>query len=185
MTFEPETPLDLIDHPELIKMVRTVTENAKYQVDMSLVDEMQGYVSVAKKAREKAHAMRLPDRYQTEADLHELAKFFKEVQANRDRVIEIKIGFLPLRRSLKRIMEEAVALLYQYPVVAKVSPAPARDAIRDKILGPLRDVSSKVEMMIEIASEVDRHLGNAHFSLKELKAIGIIYIEGARAQRGV
>lgn len=180
-----ETPEDLLSHPKLVAAFKKIEESPKFLVDMSLMDEVRRYVSVAKEAGEKADRLRLPRRYKTEDDLHKLSAFLEETQANRDRVIEIKLQFLPLQRSLDRMWEKFVGLLYQYDCIRKLAPAPARDATINYVLDPLRDRISKVEMIISAAAEVDRNLGNAYFTLKELKAIGIVYIEAKRAQKGV
>lgn len=187
MTTEEEypEPISLRQHPDLVRGFKRLEESKKFLVDMSLMDEITGYVSVAKERGEKATKMRLPSRYKTEDDLHDLAAFIKETQANRDRVIEIKLGFLPLQRMLNQLWEEFLGLIYSYPCISKCTPAPARDAAINRVLAPLRDRMSMVDMIIAAASECDRNLGNAYFTIKELKAIGMIYIEAKRAQRGV
>ena len=176
---------DFLENPELQRAFKTIEESKKFKVDMSLMDELRSYVSVAKVACENADRMRLPNRYKTEEDLHKLCAFIAEVQAKRDRVIEIKVEFIPLQRALRRIWEEAIGLFYSYEHLAKLSPAPRRDAAINKILGPIREAMSKVDMIIDTATDIDRHLGNAYFTLKELKAIGTVYIEASQRQRGV
>ncbi len=184
-TEEYPDPISLREHPDLVRGFKKLDESPKFKIDMSLMDEITSYVSVAKESGEKATKMRLPSRYKTEDDLHKLTEFIKETQANRDRVIEIKLGFLPLQRTLNRLWEDFLGLVYSYPCIAKRSPAPARDAAINHVLAPLRERMSKVDMIIAAASECDRNLGNAYFTIKELKTIGIVYIEAKRAQRGV
>jgi hypothetical protein len=183
MTYD--TPEDLLAHPKLVAGFKKIEATAKFAVDMSLMDEIKGYVSIAKAAREKADKLRLPTRYKTEEDLHRLAAFLVQTQANRDRVIEIKLQFLPLQRSLDRMWEKFVGLIYQHDCIRKLAPQPARDATINYVLDPLRERISKVAMIIAAAAEADRNLGNAYFTLKELKTIGIVYIEAKRAQKGV
>lgn len=178
-------PIDLREHPEIKGALDKLAKSPKFQVDMSLMDEIEGLVSVAKESRAGAEALRLPKRYKTSEDLHKLSAFFAETQANRDRVIEIKHSFLELQRSLKILHKKFLGVIYQYKAISKLSPAPAREATIDYILEPLLDRMSKVDMIMNAASEADRNLGNTHFTLKELRAIGVIFIEGERAQRGV
>lgn len=184
MTDSYNLPEDLMRHPQLLAGFKKIAESPKFKVDLSLMDEIRRYVSIAKEASEQADKIRLPDRYETSADIHRLAAFIRRVQANRDRVIEIKIEFMPLRRSLNRLYEKFVGLLYQYDCIRKLAPAPARDATINWVLDPLRERMSLVEMIMDAASECDRNLGNAYFTLKELKAIGEIYIEEKNKTRG-
>lgn len=180
-----DTPEELLAHPQLVAAFKKIEASPKFRVDMSLMDEITRYVSIAKEAGEKADKLRLPGRYKTEADLHRLAAFLEQTQANRDRVIEIKLQFLPLQRSLNRMWEKFIGLLYQYDCIRKLAPAPARDATINYVLDSLRERISRVELIISAAAEADRNLGNAYFTLKELKTIGIVYIEAKRAQKGV
>ena len=181
----PIDPLTLRDHVQIKAIFTALEEKAKFKVDMSLMDEMVNAVCIAKELRAKAHEMRLPSRYKTEDDLHELAAFFREAQSKRDRVIEIKLDHMPLRKTLSRFLDAAMAILYQHDFITKMSPAPKRDVTMKHILKPLYDRIVDVDLIIESASEADRHIGNAHFTIKELKAIGMIFIEGTRNQRGV
>ena len=176
---------DLLAIPEVKSIFEALENKPKLKVDLSLMDEVIEAVSVAKKFREKAESMRLPKRYKTEDDLHALAEFLTESQAKRDRVIEIKLEHMPLKRTLDKLWERALGTLYEVDEIAKMSPAPRRDATLNNLLAPLRDRISKVALIIEAASEADRHLGNVYFTLKELKAIATTYIEGQRAQKGV
>ena len=179
------TPIgEIPSHPKVAAFIKRM-EEPLFQIDMSLMDEIQGYVSIAKETREKADKMRLPDRYKTKDDLHALCAFIARVQAFRDRVIEIKLGLMPLQRSVHRIHKKTSNQLYHFTSIAKASPAPMRDAVISQILSPIEDTMSKIDMMIEACCEVDRHLGNAWFSLKELRAIGSIYIESKGPQEGV
>ena len=179
-----EDALELRTHVEIAAIFKAL-EQPKLKVDMSLMDEMVSAVSVAKDMRAHADSMRLPSKYKTEEDLHKLAAFFAEAQSKRDRVVEVKLDHMPLKRSLGRFWDRAVATLYQYESFYKITPAPRRDSYLDMILEPLKDRISEVDMILEAASEADRHLGNVHFTLKELKAIGVTFIEGKRAQKGV
>jgi hypothetical protein len=178
-------PLELRNHKEIHSIFNALEERAKFKIDMSLMDEMVQAVSVAKEMRAAADQMRLPSRYKTSDDLHELAKFFREAQAKRDRVIEVKLDHMPLRRSLETFWDRSLGVIYRYDSVAKMSPAPRREATINYVLQPLKERIRDVDLIIEAASEADRHLGNVHFTLKELKAIGTIYIEGERNQKGV
>jgi len=178
-------PMKLREHATIAAIFAALEDKAKFRVDQSLIDEIVAAVSVAKEFRDKADKLRLPKRYQTEDDLHKLAAFLAEAQAKRDRVIEIKVEHMPLRVSLTKLWDRALGTMYQYDSIAKMTPAPKRDAMINFILEPLRERMAAVDMIIEAAAEADRNLGNAYFTLKELKAIGTIYLEAKRAQRGV
>jgi len=128
--------------------------------------------------------MRLPKRYKTVEDLHLLGGFIAEAQACRDRAIEIKIGHMPHRRALMLLWEKCVGFLYKFEEIRKCAPAPARDAAINYVLAPLRERIEMVNNIIEAAGEADRNLGNTYFTLKELKSIGIAYIEAQNIEKG-
>jgi hypothetical protein len=179
------TPVsEIAGHPKVVAFLEKMRDKV-FEVDLSIMDEIQSYVSIAKESRETADKMKLPNQYKTKEDLHRICGFVAKVQACRDRVIEIKIGMLPLQRSIHRIHKRASAQLYHFAGIMKASPASARDAFISGILSPIEDTMSKVDMIVDACNEVDRHLGNAWFSLKELRAIGTIYLEAKGHQEGV
>ena len=163
---------DLAKHKKILAIFTALEERPTLKVDMSLMDEIVEAVSVAKEFRAKADAIRLPKRYKTEDDLHELAAFLAETQAKRDRCVEVKVEHMPLQNTLSKFWRNALGILFQYDLIANLSPAPKRDAMLDYVLAPLKDRIEQVEMIIKAASEADRNLGNAYFTIKELKAIG-------------
>ena len=75
---EFDNPLELAKHKTIHKIFEAVEKNAKLKVDMSLIDEVVEAVSVAKEFRAKASEMRLPKRFKTEDDLHQLVEFLGE-----------------------------------------------------------------------------------------------------------
>lgn len=180
-----KTPESLREHHDIATVFKTLKDSAKFQADTTLMDEVVSAVSIAKGFRETADNMRLPKRYKTEEDLHDLAIFFVEAQAKRDRVIEIKLDFLPLRASLARLWDRCHSVVYQYEVIYKITPAPRREAMIKYVLEPLRERMAEVDMIIEAATEAASHLKDAYFTLRELKGIGTTYIEGQREQKGI
>jgi len=179
------TPLhEIVNHPKVQAFLSRMKDDM-FNVDMSLMDEIKSYVSIAKETREKADKIKLPDRYKTKDDLHALCAFIARVQAYRDRVVEIKLDLMPIQRSIHRIYKKASDQLYHFTGIAKASPAPVREAAIGHILAPIEDHKSKIDMLVDSCNEVDRNLGNAWFSLKELRAIGAIYIEAKDVQEGI
>lgn len=180
-----DDPYELKEHKEIQAIFSAIEDRPKFKVDMSLMDEMVQAVSIAKHLRQSAENIRLPSRYKTSDDLHKLVQFIREVQANRDRVIEVKLDHMPLRKTLDSFWERCLGILYKYESISKMSPAPKRDAVINFILQPLKDRIRDVDLIIGAATEADTHLNNAHFSIKALKDIGEIYIEGEKGQKGV
>jgi hypothetical protein len=175
---------DLRDNPRLKAAFALLATNDKFMVDPSVIQEVVFLSSVARSRKEQADRMRLPKRYKTTDDLHELTSFIVEVQGNRDRVMEIKIGHLGQRRALQLLWEKCVGFLYRFEEIRKCSPAEARAAMINYVLHPLRERITQVNDIIEAASEADRNLGNAYFSLRELKSIGMAFIEAKAKETG-
>lgn len=185
MTTTPEwAPADLRNHEKLQKAFHRLETEPKFQFDLSVIDEIEHLVSITKHYKESVDKMRVPSRYQTAEDLSKLTEFIARAQAHRDRAVEIKIGHLPQRRALKMLYEKCIGFLYRFEEIRKCSPAPSRDAAINYVLYPIRDMMSQVDMIIEAASEADRNLGNVYFSLKELKSIGMAYIEAQQKEKG-
>lgn len=155
-----------------------IEEDERLRVDLSLLDELKSYMEYSKSLRDISAA-----RYKTREDLHRLATPYEEVQFMRGRVLRIKTGHLPVQRVLKRIWSTCTTALYEVPEVAKVSPAPRRDALFTTILMPLRERMDDCELVIETATEVEKLLANAHFTLKELRNINEAFLEELRRDR--
>jgi len=172
-------------HPKVAPLLEKIKSDPKFKIDISLMDEIRGYVSIAKHSNETADKIRIPSRYKTGEDVEKLGVFIARTQAYRDRVIEIKLGILPLQRAIHRIHKKAHDQLMFFDSIRNTSPAPARDAFIDSILYPITRVLCDIDTMMDALNEADRHLGNAFFSIKELRTIGAIFIESQKAVKGV
>jgi len=172
-------------HPKVAPLLEKIASDPRYKIDISLMDEIRGYVSIAKHANETADKIRLPSQYKTGDDVEKLGLFIARTQAYRDRVVEIKLGILPTHRAIHRIHKKARDQLMFFESIRKTSPAPARDAFIDAILYPITKVEDEIDLLMDALNEADRHLGNAFFSIKELRTIGAIFLESQKAVKGV
>jgi hypothetical protein len=164
--------------PVIMQALDRLETDERLKVDTSLLAELQSYTEYSKSLRDISAA-----RYKTREDLHRLAEPYEEVQFSRGRVLRIKTGHLPVQRVLKRVWAACTTALYEIPEVAKLSPAPRRDAMMVAVLEPLRERLDDCDLVIETATEVEKLLANAHFTLKELRNINEAFLEELRRDR--
>ncbi len=185
---EPEElpdPWELRDRNELKAIFTALEERAKLRVDASLVDEIVSAVSNAKESRQSVKSMRMPRSLKTEDEMHKLVKLYNEVQAKRDRVIEIKLDHIPLKNTLQTLYDRALGFLMNERSVYAITPAPRRDATIKLLLQPLIERQREVDLIIQSADTASTHLKDTYYTLKELREIGTTYVEGNREQKGV
>lgn len=170
---------DFFKDPTIRRIMHELETDARLRIDMSLIDELERYTRYAKQFDDISHAS-----YKTLADLHGLAAEFERVQFARGRAISIKIGHLPIAKILRRFWSAGTTALYNgFPEIAKVSPVARKDQLIATILAPLRERLDNVEVVLEAATEVERLLGNGHFSLMELKQINVAHIDAVKQER--
>lgn len=168
------------DDKALLKTFAAVEKDARLTVDLSLMQELDNLSAYSKSMRDISAA-----RYKTREDLHGLAKPYEEVQYYRGRVLRIKTGHLPVLRILKRMWSACVSALYQYDEIVKLSPVARREAALGTILEPLRSRIDDCELIIDTATEVEKLLGNAYFTLRELRGINEAFLYEHKRERGL
>ena len=164
--------------PTIVQALSRLEGDERLRVDTSLLAEMQNYTAYSKTLRDISAA-----RYKTREDLHTLATPYEEVQFMRGRVLRVKTGHLPVLRVLKRVWAACTTALHEVPELTKLSPAARRDALFVTVLEPLRERLDDCELVIETATEVEKLLANAHFTLKELRNINEAFLEELRRDR--
>lgn len=164
--------------PSIETALRRVHDDERLSVDLSLLDEMRNYTDYSKSLRDISAA-----RYKTREDLHKLAVPLEEVQFMRGRVLRIKTGHLPVQRVLKRVWAACTTSLFQVPELAKLSPVARKEAFFVTVLEPLRERMDDCDVVIETATEVEKLLANAHFTLKELRGINEAFLEEFKRDR--
>ena len=164
--------------PIVMQALKRIEEDERLSVDISLLRELQDYTDYSKSLRDISAA-----RYKTREDLHKLATPMEEVQFMRGRVLRIKTGHLPVQRILKRVWYACTTALYEVPEVAKLSPVARKDALFMTVLEPLRERMDNCDLVIETATEVEKLLANAHYTLKELRGINEAFLDELRRDR--
>lgn len=168
------------EEPEIATVLKRLHEDERLTVDLSLLSELQNYTTYGKTMKDISAG-----RYKTREDMHGLAKPYEEVQFFRGRVLRIKTGFLPVQRILKRLWAVCTTALYRHDGIAKLSPVARKDAAIVAVLEPLRERMDDCDLVIETATEVEKLLSNAHFTLKELRGINEAFLEEHRRERGI
>lgn len=163
--------------PTISQALKRLEEDERLRVDISLLKELDSYTAYSKTLRDISAA-----RYKTREDMHTLATPYEEVQYMRGRVLCIKIGHLPVQRILKRVWAVCTTTLYDVPECSKLSPAARKEAFFLAVLEPLRARMDDCEVVIEAATEVEKLLANAHFTLKELRSINESFLEEKRRE---
>lgn len=172
--------LVLREDPAVARVFETLEKDERLQLDMSILQELQNMTAWGKTKKDISAA-----RYKTREDLHTLAQPYEEVQYYRGRALRIKTGHLPIQRVLKRLWSTCVTALYQRDGIAKLSPVARKEAALAMILQPLRERLDDCDLVIETATEVEKLLANAYFTLKELRAINEAFLYEHRRERGV
>lgn len=157
--------------PELAKALELLHTDKRFNVDLSLLKELNLTVRLigTNIAKLKTH--------KSNQDLQELATYFKNVQASRSRVTEIRLRLIPVRTWLRRIIDTASAALYRDGAIAKVTPQAARSLMLTAALGDLRTRLDDVEAVLDVTSAAGEALKDAYFTLKEIKDINCHFIE--------
>jgi len=172
---------DFYKDPTVRRILQQLEVDGRLKIDMSIMDELQGYTVYAKKFEDISHAT-----YRTLEDLHRLAATFEYVQFTRGRVIGIKVGHMPVLKILRRLWSAATTALYEnFPELAKVSPVARKDHLLATVLARLREQLDNAEVLIEAATDVERLLGNAHFMMIELKQINEAFLEADKRERNI
>ncbi len=158
---------------EIEKIFGTLTD-PRYQVDMTIIRELQAY------ARNfGAEISKLPG-HRTNQHLCRIGDLMKEVQSTRSRLSEIRVGYRPLLRTLKRLKEAAGSLLHQHPDYSGIKPAPAKALAISTALAPLNERIDDALCVMEGADDIDTLLGNAHHTLRELTRVAYSCIDDDR-----
>lgn len=160
-----------------VERILAVLRDPRYTFDMSLIDEMCRYIAGAQRDQNRSAAQ-----YRTDEDLQCIGQDMAEVQRLRSRVMEIKTKHRYVQKSLRRLWDVGAAVLRSGPING-LSNAEARNAAIIWVLEDLRKRIDDVDTLVETAEDADRHLNNAYYTLKELAAITISYIEGRRHDR--
>jgi len=168
------------DDATIAKALQHLHEEERLKIDMTLLDELYNYTAYGKTMRDISAAS-----YRTSADMHALTKPYEEVQFFRGRVLRIKTGHLPVQRILKRLWAVCTTALYGHDELVKLSPVARKEAAILAILEPLRERMDECELVIETATEVEKLLANAYYTLKELRGINEVFIEEQRRDRNV
>jgi len=171
---------DYRDDPHISEALGRLQTDERLNVDMSLLGELQNYTAYGRTMRDISGG-----RFKTREDLHGLAKLYEEVQFFRGRVLRIKTGYLPVQRVLKRLWSVCVTQLYRNDELVRLSPVARKDAAMAAILEPLREHMDNCDIIIETATEVEKLLSNAHFTLRELRGINEAFLEEYRRDRNV
>lgn len=166
--------------PDIIAAFEALETDPRLQVDMSLMQELENMTAYSKSKRDISAA-----RYKTREDLHTLAQPYEEIQHYRGRALRIKTGLLPLHRILKRMWSACVTSLYRSEELIKLSPAARKETALAAILEPLRERMDDCEMVIETATEVEKLLSNAYYTIKELRGINEAFIYEQKRERNV
>lgn len=168
------------ENPTVMRVLKRLEEDERLAVDVSLLDELNNYTVYGRKAKDISAAQ-----YKTRENLHTLAAPYEQVQMYRGRVLRIKTGHLPVQRILKRLWSVATTALYENAELAKLTPVARKDAAMTAILEPLRERLDDCDLVIETATEVEKLLGNAYFTLKELRGINEAFLDEHRRDRNV
>lgn len=165
---------------DIVVAFETLEQDPRLQVDMSLLRELENMTAYSKSTRDISAA-----RYKTREDLHTLAKPYEEIQHYRGRALRIKTGLLPMHRILKRMWSACVTSLYRSEELVKLSPAARKEAALAAILEPLRERMDDCELVIETATEVEKLLSSAYYTVKELRAINEAFLYEQKRERNV
>lgn len=168
------------EDPAIARTFETLGQDPRLQIDKSVLQELQN-MTVWGKAKKDISAAR----YKTREDLHTLAEQYETVQHYRGRALRIKTGHLPIQRVLKRLWQTCVSALYHQDGIAKLSPVARKEAALAMILQPLRERLDDCELVIETATEVEKLLSNAYYTLRELRSINEAFLYESKRESGV
>jgi hypothetical protein len=165
---------DFKELPEIQKLLERVAEPV-FDVDVSLHDEMDKYY-IAGGTKKGKVPRRIPKRVHSEKDLERVLELFEECQAYRDRVLEILVEHKPLYRELKRAIDLAESCLIGWPAYRELKNERARHLALMRAVGPIHDRLNKVKNLVERCELVISNLDHTHFTLKEIREIGVVYL---------
>jgi hypothetical protein len=160
--------------PEIQKLLDRIAEPV-FAIDMSLHDEMDKYY-IAGGTKKGKVPRRIPKRVHSEKDLERVLELFEECQAYRDRVLEILLEHKPLQRELVRAIDLAESCLLRWPAYKELRNERARHLALLRVVGPIEDRLLKVKGLVERCELVISNLDHTHFTLKEIREIGVVYL---------
>ena len=182
---KPEEPFDarLPRYRDLseVKAARLRLTEDKYKVDMSLLKELRLMLKMAQKDLQAAAWMR---QLKDVEDLNSTVPMFGSCQRDRCRVAEITLSFTELKSELYKLwISVEVALVEAFEEIATVKPEKYKDKLLATINLELHESRSAVDTILESARHTDEALKALHFTLKEVKEVGISRLETEKAQR--
>jgi hypothetical protein len=160
------------DMPEIDKVLRLLTEDPRYAVDMSVVDELQDAVMDGRRWREVTAAQ-----YKSRQDLQVIAKRLDQAQFLRSRVREIKFAHMWALSAVERLWDACCAVLYRKDEYRKITPAAVREATVNAVLPTIRERLDDVKMICKMADEADALLNGAYFTMRELVRINTAHLD--------
>lgn len=177
--FDERLPL-YRDHPH-VKEVRVALDDDRFTIDMSLLKELRLLLKAAQKDLQAAAWMK---QLKDAGDLRSTVPMFGACQRDRCRIAEIIMSFVEMRQALYKLWVVAeVALVEAFSDIATVKPEKYKDKLLTVINSELSDRRSNVDTILETARQADETLKALHFTLKEVKEVGIAQIEAEKAQR--
>lgn len=160
-----------IDMLKKAKPIRLIFKKVnKFEVNPKLVDEILGLTVIHKYENGKS-VRKVLTNLSTKKELNDLAEYFSEVQAYRDRVTEILINYTVLRRDIQYMISLAEAYIFQFPVVTKLKTEKQRSATISEIIKPIQKKLIAVKDVISACEITKNNLDNTYFTLKAVKDI--------------
>jgi hypothetical protein len=160
--------------PEIKKLLSRVSDPV-FDIDKSLHDELDKYY-IAGGTKKGKIPRRIPKQIHSERDLERVLELFEECQAYRDRVLEILLEHKPLQRELKRAQDLAESCLLSWPSYKELRNERSRRLAMLRITGPIEDRLLQVNSLVERCEMLISNLDHTHFTLKEIREIGVVYL---------
>lgn len=160
-----------------IRDIRKRVQGEKFNVDTSIVDELNMYTVFAKyDPSKKKIVRRVPSSFDTTA-MQKLVKLLEETQAKKDRVSEIKISFMGLEAGLLAIKSTCESYIYDYYITEfnAVKNETARTAFLRAIFKEVYEKLELVQYILSVAEVTDKNLTNSYFSLREISQLSIAF----------
>jgi hypothetical protein len=161
------------------KYIKEIRDSLKlkstYQIDDSLLEELDAYLSVAKSLKGKIR--KIPYGVNGPEDLKIIGMLFSRTQSYKDRVREIDIKFLELLGAFRVLKKGAVEYLWNMygGELSDLKPVARQQIFIDGVLSDIDEFVAKAEMVREKAQIIIQNLTDSHFTLKEISAIAVMF----------
>lgn len=153
-----------------IKKINTIVENGKFNIDSTLINEINTYYIVSKFDPEKQRMVkRIPETISI-SSLKKLIRLLEECQADRDRVTSIYVSISGIKNALTGI--RATAESYMYDKYMKEMSGFKNDGLRNMTLRSVfRELFSKMDAathILDMSQAILANLNSTYFILKEI-----------------